>query len=57
MEYIEETLADDTAGDPTSDMKWTRRTTAKVAALLARQYEILVSDRTPDDPAWLCPAG
>ena len=27
-------------------MKWTRRTTAKVAALLARQYEILVSDRT-----------
>ena len=46
MDYIEETLADDTAGEPTSDMKWTRRTTAKVAALLARQYEILVSDRT-----------
>ena len=27
-------------------MKWTRRTTAKIAALLAKQFKILVIDRT-----------
>ncbi|HVT57757.1 MAG TPA: hypothetical protein VHR45_05100 [Thermoanaerobaculia bacterium] len=42
---IEELLEHETAGDPMTGLKWTRRTTAKVAAEL-RTSAIEVSDRT-----------
>ena len=42
---IEELMQDDTAGDPMTGLKWTRRTTAKIAAELA-SAGIEVSDRT-----------
>ena len=42
---IEELLESDTAGDPISGLKWTRRTTAKIAAQLLR-LRIRVSART-----------
>ena len=42
---IQELMKHDTAGDPMSGLKWTRRTTAKVAAEL-RSAGIEVSDRT-----------
>jgi len=42
---IEELLQHDTAGDPMTGLKWTRRTTAKIAAEL-QSVGIAVSDRT-----------
>jgi len=45
IERIEELMKHDTAGDPMSGLKWTCRTTAKVAAEL-RSVGIAVSDRT-----------
>ncbi len=45
IERIEELMRHDTAGDPMSGLKWTRRTTAKVAAEL-KSLGIAVSDRT-----------
>jgi hypothetical protein len=45
IERIEELMKHDTAGDPMSGLKWTRRTTAKVAAEL-NSLGIAVSDRT-----------
>jgi hypothetical protein len=36
----------ETAGDPMSGLKWTRRTTDKIAAEL-QSFGIQVSDRTP----------
>ena len=38
-------MKNETAGDPMSGLKWTRRTTAKIAAEL-HQLGIQVSDRT-----------
>ncbi len=45
IERIEELMKHDTAGDPMSGLRWTRRTTAKVAAEL-NGMGIAVSDRT-----------
>ena len=45
IERIEQLMKHDTAGDPMSGLKWTCRTTAKVAAEL-RSVGIAVSDRT-----------
>jgi hypothetical protein len=45
IERIEELMKHDTAGDPMSGLKWTCRTTAKVAAEL-KSVGIAVSDRT-----------
>ena len=45
MAEIERLLEPDTAGDPISGLRWTRRTTAKIAAQL-RQLRIRVSART-----------
>jgi Rhodopirellula transposase DDE domain len=45
MEQIEKLLEHDTAGDPISGLKWTRRTTARVAAQLKR-LGIVVQPRT-----------
>ena len=42
---IQELMKHDTAGDPMTGLKWTRRTTAKIAAEL-RCADIAVSDRT-----------
>ena len=42
---IERLLVDDTAGDPMSTLKWTRRTTGKIAQELGR-VGITVSRRT-----------
>jgi hypothetical protein len=42
---IEEIMKHETAGDPMSGLKWTRRTTAKIAAEL-HAFGIQVSDRT-----------
>lgn len=42
---IEQLMQHDTAGDPMTGLKWTRRTTAKVAAEL-KSLGIVVSDRT-----------
>ena len=42
---IEQLMAEDTAGDPMSTRKWTRRTTAKIAREL-RRLRICVSRRT-----------
>ncbi|MEA3292496.1 MAG: hypothetical protein U9Q71_09390 [Pseudomonadota bacterium] len=41
---IEEIMQHETAGDPMSGLKWTRRTTAKIAAKL-QSIGIRVSDR------------
>ena len=48
---IERWLEPDTAGDPMSGLKWTRRTTAKIAAQLLR-LRIRVSARTVAHPLW-----
>src|SRR6516164_4701368 len=45
MAEIERLLEPDTAGDPISGLRWTRRTTAKIAAQLLR-LRIRVSART-----------
>ena len=45
MREIERLLEHDTAGDPISGLKWTRKTTAKIAAQLHR-LRIRVSPRT-----------
>ena len=45
MAEIERLLEPDTAGDPISGWRWTRRTTAKIAAQLLR-LRIRVSART-----------
>ena len=45
MAEIEKLLEPDTAGDPISGLRWTRRTTAKIAAQLLR-LRIRVSTRT-----------
>ena len=42
---IEEIMQHETAGDPMNGLKWTRRTTAKIAAEL-HSLGIQVSDRT-----------
>lgn len=45
MARIEELMEHDTAGDPMTGLRWTRRTTAKIAAEL-QSMGISVSDRT-----------
>ena len=45
MAAIEKLLEPDTAGDPISDLRWTHRTTAKIAVQLLR-LGIRVSTRT-----------
>ena len=45
MTRIQELMANDTAGDPMTGLKWTHRTTAKIAAAL-ESLGIRISDRT-----------
>jgi hypothetical protein len=45
VESIRALMEEETAGDPISGLKWTRKTTEKIAAELARQ-DICVSART-----------
>jgi hypothetical protein len=45
IEHIEELMKHETAGDPVTGLKWTRRTTTKIATELSC-LGIAVSDRT-----------